>query len=154
MIHTKFCLSQGCKWIYPPTFWQNKKAKAAAALCRITACITIPPPPFRRPLKPLIYNYWKYSLKYSLLTSNLVNRSGVSQSEKNGNPDEVLHDPFLVKYKTYLMLLVQNTICFIPKYSWLELGENFREHKAKRLDFIWQERWLMDTPQIEIIWGF
>ena len=75
-----------------------------------------------------------------MLTVNLGNRSGVSRGEKNGNPYEVLHDPVLVKYKTYLMLLVQNTICFIPKYSWLELGENFREHKAKRLDFIWQER--------------
>ena len=62
--------------------------------------------------------YWKYSLKYSLLTSNLVNRSGVSHGEKNGNPYEVLHDPVLVKYKTYLMLLVQNTIRFIPKCKW------------------------------------
>jgi hypothetical protein len=42
-----------------------------------------------------------------------VKRSGVTHVEKNGNPYEVLHDPVLVKYKTFLMLLVQNTICFI-----------------------------------------
>ena len=84
--------------------------------------------------------YWKYSLKYSLLTSILGNRSGVSRGEKNGNPYEVLHDPVLVKYKTYLMLLVQNTIRFIPKCGRLELGENFREHKAKRLDCSCQGR--------------
>ena len=63
-------------------------------------------------------------LKYSLLTFNLMNRSGVSHDEKNGNPYEVLHDPVLVKYKTCLMLLLQNTIFFIPKHGWLELGES------------------------------
>ena len=62
-----------------------------------------------------------------MLTSILGNRSSVSHGEKNGNPYEVLHDPVLVKYKTYLMLLVQNTIRFIPKRGRLELGENFRE---------------------------
>ena len=70
-----------------------------------------------------------------MLTVNLGNRSGVSRGEKNGNPYEVLHDPVLVKYKTYLMVLVQNTILFIPKCDRLELGENFREHKAKRFDW-------------------
>ena len=60
-----------------------------------------------------------------MLTSKLVNRSGITHVEKNGNPYEVLHDPVLVKYKTYLMLLVQKTILFIPKCGRLELGENF-----------------------------
>ena len=41
--------------------------------------------------------------KYSLLTSTLVNGSGVSHGEKNGNQYEVLHDPFLVKCKTFVM---------------------------------------------------
>ena len=51
----------------------------------------------------------------------------MSHGEKNSNPYEVLHDPVLVKYKTYLMLLVQNTIRFIPKCGRLEVGKNFRE---------------------------
>ena len=64
--------------------------------------------------------------KYSLLTSTLVNGSGVSHGEKNGNQYEVLHDPFLVKYKTFLMLLVQNTTHFIPRHGGLELREFLR----------------------------
>ena len=55
-----------------------------------------------------------------------MNRSGVTHVEKNGNPYEVLHDPVLVKYKTFLMLLVQNTIHFIPKLGQLELREFLR----------------------------
>ena len=80
-----------------------------------------------------------------MLTSSLGNRSGVYHCEKNGNPYEVLHDPVLFKYETYLMLLVQDAIRFIPKYGRLEVGENFREHRAKRLDCIWQG--LMEKPQ-------
>ena len=78
-----------------------------------------------------------------------MNRNGVSHGEKNGNPYEILHDPVLVKYKTYLMLLVQNAIRFIPKSDRLELGENVREHKAKRLgvDF----GFFMEKPPK---WGF
>ena len=78
-------------------------------------------------------------LKYSLLTFNLMNRSGVSHDEKNGNPYEVLHDPFLVKYKTFMMHIVLNTIRFIPKCGRLELGKScykiglLREHKEKCL---------------------
>ena len=77
--------------------------------------------------------------KYSLPTSTLVNGSGVSHGEKNGNQYEVLHDPFLVKYKTFMMHLVLNTIRFIPKCGRLELGEScyeiglLREHKEKCL---------------------